>query len=132
MRRLGNQTGGESLFFGGKTDLPVETTVALDSILQGMPKVRLLKIDVEGAEYPILLTSKLLGKVQEICGEYHQIGMPSWAAVDGFPEFTWPVLEKFLTGLGYSVEIVPTKATHGLFFAKRPEPFGTPPVDAST
>lgn len=55
-------------------------SISLDKILGdlGTPpiakRVRLLKIDCEGAEYPILLTSKLLGQVDEIVGETHRIG----------------------------------------------------------
>jgi hypothetical protein len=37
-------------------------------------RVRLLKLDCEGAEWPILLTSQRLHLIDEICGEFHEIG----------------------------------------------------------
>ena len=46
-------------------------TVSLDDILINFPKVSLIKIDTEGAEYEILFNSKLLFKVDKIVGEYH-------------------------------------------------------------
>jgi FkbM family methyltransferase len=44
----------------------------LDAILNNFSDVKLLKIDVEGAEYPILYTSCQLDKIQQICGEFHE------------------------------------------------------------
>lgn len=48
------------------------SAVGLDVILAETGPVRLLKLDVEGAEYPILLTSRGLALVAEIIGEYHE------------------------------------------------------------
>jgi len=47
-------------------------SVALDEILAGLPSVRCLKIDAEGAEFPILLTATRLDRVVEIIGEFHE------------------------------------------------------------
>jgi FkbM family methyltransferase len=47
--------------------------VPLDTILKRLHRVRLLKLDSEGSEWPILLHSKELHRVQEICGEYHEM-----------------------------------------------------------
>jgi len=47
--------------------------IKLDDILAQHEKVRLLKIDVEGSEYPILYTSKQLNKVEVIVGEFHEM-----------------------------------------------------------
>jgi FkbM family methyltransferase len=47
-------------------------SVALDEILEGLPRVRCLKIDVEGSEFPILLTATRLDRVDEIVGEFHE------------------------------------------------------------
>jgi FkbM family methyltransferase len=56
----------------GGGDTLVETT-SLDEILKDIEKVRFLKINCEGSEYPILLTSKLLfDKVEEIAAELHR------------------------------------------------------------
>ena len=40
------------------------STVSLDNILRPFKTVQLLKLDCEGSEWPILFTSKLLGKVE--------------------------------------------------------------------
>ena len=46
-------------------------TAAFDDILEGMPEVRLVKMDCEGSEWPILYTSKRLTRVLEYVGEWH-------------------------------------------------------------
>lgn len=54
--------------------------VALDAILRDYQEVRLLKLDCEGSEYPILYTSKELGRVQEIVMETHEkMGFEEWS-----------------------------------------------------
>jgi FkbM family methyltransferase len=47
-------------------------TIKLDSILSQFDKVKLLKVDIEGSEYPVLYTCSQLDKVEEIIGEYHE------------------------------------------------------------
>jgi FkbM family methyltransferase len=86
-------------------------TVALDTILEPYPQVRYLKIDVEGAEYPILLTSRLLGRVFEIAGEFHQSGESE----------TMAALAAHLRALGFWVIWRDTSPGLGLFFASREE-----------
>jgi FkbM family methyltransferase len=61
-------------------------SIALDQVIDeittgGTRRVRLLKLDCEGAEWPILLTSRRLHLVDEIVGEFHEIGGP-------FPEIS--------------------------------------------
>jgi FkbM family methyltransferase len=46
-------------------------TISLDTIIAQVGHIDLLKIDAEGSEYPILLTSRQLHRVTEIVGEYH-------------------------------------------------------------
>jgi len=53
--------------------------IAFDEIVDlvtgnGEKRIRLLKLDCEGAEWPILLTSQRLHLIDEICGEFHEIG----------------------------------------------------------
>jgi FkbM family methyltransferase len=55
--------------------------VAFDDVVdlatnRGERRVRLLKLDCEGAEWPILLTSRRLHLIDEIVGEFHEIGGP--------------------------------------------------------
>lgn len=70
-----HQSMGHSMY---EHELPNKTTVlatSLDEILQSnkIKKIDFLKIDAEGAEYPILLnaTAKTLSKVNKIFIEYH-------------------------------------------------------------
>jgi FkbM family methyltransferase len=116
--------------------------IAFDEIVDrvtnnGEHRVRLLKLDCEGAEWPILLTSQRLGLIDEICGEFHEIGgqffeigedrteqkpVFSFAHVD---KFTVDVLVDFLEDAGYAVtwqrHTRPGGAPEGLglFFATR-------------
>jgi FkbM family methyltransferase len=71
-------TGDGSVIWG--VGEPVEK-VAFDDVVdlvtnRGERRVRLLKVDCEGAEWPILLTSRRLHLVDEIVGEFHEIGGP--------------------------------------------------------
>lgn len=47
-------------------------SVALDDLLRREGKIGLMKLDCEGSEWPILLRSRELCRVQRICGEYHE------------------------------------------------------------
>jgi Methyltransferase FkbM domain len=71
-------TGGGSVICGAGE--PV-AKVAFDDVVDlvtngGERRVRLLKLDCEGAEWPILLTSRRLHLIDEIIGEFHEIGGP--------------------------------------------------------
>lgn len=48
------------------------TAIGLDNALRHVPKVRFLKIDAEGSEYPILYTADL-SKIEEIAAEFHRV-----------------------------------------------------------
>jgi len=48
------------------------TYVSLDAILEKFDRVKLLKLDCEGSEFPILLTSRRLDLVERIVGEVHE------------------------------------------------------------
>ena len=69
-------TGGGSLIWD--TDGPLVDTVPFDAVIDaasenGRRRISLLKIDCEGAEFPILLTSKRLACIDRIVGEYHEL-----------------------------------------------------------
>jgi FkbM family methyltransferase len=71
-------TGDGSVIWG--VGEPV-AKIALDDVVdevtnRGERRVRLLKLDCEGAEWPILLTSRRLQEIDEIVGEFHEIGGP--------------------------------------------------------
>jgi FkbM family methyltransferase len=132
-------TGNGSVIWGSGE--PV-AKIAFDDIVdrvtnRGAHRVRLLKLDCEGAEWPILLTSRRLGLIDEICGEFHEIGgqfpeisedraaqrpVFTFANVD---KFTIDVLVEYLTDAGFTVtwhrHTRPTGSPEGLglFFATR-------------
>jgi FkbM family methyltransferase len=132
-------TGNGSVVWG--TGEPV-AKLAFDEIVDratnnGAHRVRLLKLDCEGAEWPILLTSQRLGLIDEICGEFHEIGGQfleiSEDRTEQQPVFSFANVEKFtidvlvdhLTDAGFIVtwhrHTRPNGAIEGLglFFATR-------------
>ena len=113
--------------------------IALDDVLlevtdDGRERVRFLKIDCEGSEYPILLTAKRLDLVDEIAGEYHNFTtehapthpfyrIADKARVPGYDRYTVDELSAKLRAVGFDVtaETHPTIPTlAGWFFAVRP------------
>jgi FkbM family methyltransferase len=107
-------------------------TIAFDALVRqithdGAKRIRLLKIDCEGSEWPILLTSTTLHLVDEICGEYHELGEQSsnrhpTFTIPGYKEYTSKVLVRFLQDQGFSTDHYPHGYQHeaiGMFFAKR-------------
>jgi FkbM family methyltransferase len=131
-------TGNGSVVWGSGE--PV-TKIAFDEIVDrvtnhGERPVRLLKLDCEGAEWPILLTSQRLGLIDEICGEFHEIGGEFLEISEDRPakgpvfslgsttKFTIDVLVGCLEHAGFAVthrRHRPTGALEGLglFFATR-------------
>jgi FkbM family methyltransferase len=132
-------TGNGSVIWGSGE--PV-AKIAFDEIVDrvtkcGEHRVRLLKLDCEGAEWPILLTSQRLGLIDEICGEFHEIGgqfleigedRPGKQPVFAFAnveKFTIDVLVEHLSAAGFTVtwqrHVRPGGSPEGLglFFATR-------------
>jgi FkbM family methyltransferase len=98
---------------GGVTSLADSTqdesasVIALDDILKNYEEIHTLKIDCEGAEFPILLTSKLLGKIKRIVGEYHElyhVNLP-WVKVGEHLSLTRHTLKDYLISQGFDVKI---------------------------
>lgn len=133
-------TGSGNVLWG-ETGQEVEP-IPLDDILltatSGGHRVALLKLDCEGSEWPILFTSKRLDLVDEIVGEYHEIGgpnmrllhhdlphqgkIPARAQVGSYQRYTKDELASFLRAGGFSqIEIVPSTPLSwiGHFFARR-------------
>ena len=135
-------TGNGSVIWPFSTNATAVTKLAFDEIVglvtnHGEKRVRLLKLDCEGAEWPILLTSQRLDLIDEICGEFHEIGgqfleisedrlsKEPVFSYDGSAKFTIDLLVTYLNNLGFSV----TYSRHrrpageleglGLFFARR-------------
>ncbi|MFM7149963.1 MAG: hypothetical protein ACKO23_08985, partial [Gemmataceae bacterium] len=79
----------------------------------------------EGAEWPILLTSRELQRVEAICGEYHLGELPDFFQVSGSPSPSEDLLRDFLREQGYEVilePLPPRPQPCGLFFARRRSP----------
>jgi FkbM family methyltransferase len=124
----GANTGGGNVL--GAEGLAIET-VALDDVLRevtdnGRKRVRFLKSDCEGAEFPILLTSRLLHWIDQIHGEFHETGdgirnhaaIPEPARIPGVEAFTIEVLAACLHKAGFHVEYTRNGASNlGSFFA---------------
>jgi FkbM family methyltransferase len=120
-------TGGGHLF-GPAADGLTVPTVPLDEVVgdvlaaAGRERLRLLKLDCEGSEYPVLLTATCLGVIDEVCGEYHEVGpVGPGLAVGGITNFTHQVLVDHLSRAGFRVtaEPNPRDARLGWFWARR-------------
>jgi FkbM family methyltransferase len=88
----------------------------------GARRVRLLKLDCEASEWPILLTSRRLDRIDAVCGEYHVVPAAGLFAVAGHDEYTPDLLERYLGAQGFRVHTVPEPRRPGelgLFFAER-------------
>ncbi|HEY9659160.1 MAG TPA: FkbM family methyltransferase [Allocoleopsis sp.] len=103
---VGVNTGGGNVFAEAGTPVP---TVSLDEII-GDRQVRMLKVDCEGSEFPILLTSQKLRNCACVIGEYHLIkDVPSIAQVNGSEFYTVGLLADMFVAQRFRVEFVPYK-----------------------
>ena len=122
-------TGGGGVLYGAADGETVEAE-AFDDIIDritghGRTRISLLKIDCEGSEFPILMTSRRIHLIDRIAGEFHEIGtpanpasIPSHAAVPGVDEFSLRSLSAYLAARGFHVEAeCAPGARFGLFFA---------------
>jgi FkbM family methyltransferase len=100
--------------------LPFDELV-LRAAAGGAGRIRLLKLDCEGAEWPILLTARRLDLVDAICGEYHLDACTGLFAVRGYSDYTPALLERHLAEHGFRVRSRPAAKDprFGLFFAER-------------
>ena len=120
--------GGGTLIWD--TDGPLVDAVAFDDVVDavsenGRRRINLVKIDCEGAEFPILMTSRRLDCVDRIVGEYHELRaeLPPHVRIPGCRQFTVDALTAHLAGAGFAVTLEPqataTFGELGLFFAER-------------
>lgn len=94
-------------------------TVPFDDIVERAGTVDLLKIDAEGSEYPILLTSRKLDRIGTIVGEFHDIaGLDARMAIPGVPDWTVERLRAHLERQGFDVD-VRRRGALGFFRATR-------------
>jgi len=91
--------------------------VALDDLLIRLGQVQLVKLDCEGAEWPLLDEATQWQRVQAICGEYHLpplVPTHRLASAEG--------LRQRLQELGFRVRLEKARGSRlpvGLFFANR-------------
>ena len=118
----GNTGGGCILYdeVGQKLE-----AIAFDEVIRnvtnnGQKRVRLIKIDCEGSEFPILLTSRMLHLIDNIHGEYHNGVNSPLARVEGVKQLTIVELTQHLQAAGFAVKSFPTNNDLGTFFATRP------------
>jgi FkbM family methyltransferase len=70
-----NRGGGSTIWGKGAEVDAVPFDAVVDAATDGgKQRVRLLKIDCEGSEFPILMTSNRLHLIDEIAGEFHEYG----------------------------------------------------------
>jgi FkbM family methyltransferase len=85
------------------------TSMPLDAILERFGRVKLLKIDCEGSEFPILLTSQRLDRVERVVGEIHEYEedfvkvLDPHARVAGYAAYRAEHLVARLGSFGFSV-----------------------------
>ena len=136
-------TGGGSVIWADEGT--VVPKLAFDDLMTeitegGRKRARLVKLDCEGSEWPILLTSRTLGWIDEICGEFHEIGSPhpgidggrtprdSLFCLPGAPALTAETLVRCLGAAGFEVIYERHRLPNGeveaqgLFFARRALP----------
>jgi FkbM family methyltransferase len=102
--------------------------IPLDAILERFDRVKLLKLDCEGSEFPILLTSSRLDRVERIVGELHECGaeviarLAPESRVSGYDEYRLDDLVRRLESLGFRIHLRQTSQNLWLFDARRTAP----------
>jgi len=116
-------TGSGCVFYNGggeKLDLIAFDDIIREATDNGRKRIRLVKTDCEGSEFPILMTSRLLHLIDNIYGEYHHGVVAPAARVDGVAELTIDALTQHLQAAGFHVKSYPTpNSCLGYFFASR-------------
>ncbi len=119
-----NTGGGAVVASGGELDIRLKRfDTELEQVLskEGVKRIRLLKLDCEGSEFPILLTSDRLDLIDEIVGEYH-LGFNIALPINGKTRFSLVDLEQVLANAGFAeISFKPSEgdSSLGYFFAQR-------------
>ncbi|HEV8542608.1 MAG TPA: FkbM family methyltransferase [Verrucomicrobiae bacterium] len=113
----GQNTGGGAIFVHRTGSVQA---IALDEVLRKVKRCRLLKLDCEGSEWPILLYSKELWRVQSIRGEFHE--MQKHELCPDFPKLNRELLRALLKKHFRTVKTALDKANPklGKFWASEP------------
>jgi FkbM family methyltransferase len=103
------------------------SSVPLDVILERFSRVKLLKLDCEGSEFPILLTSRQLNRVERVVGEIHELEegfmkvLDRHSRVPGYVTYRLEDLMARLESFGFRVSTRPGGPHMYLFDARRGE-----------
>jgi hypothetical protein len=134
MARLDDNRAGMSVLWGELSRPGAEEVrvMPFDQLIDevtaaGVRRIKLLKIDCEASEFPILLTSRKLCLIDAICGEFHEMGgpydtipIPERFRVDGINQFSMSLLEERFAQEGFIVHSERYgNSNMGLFFAAR-------------
>lgn len=95
-----NENTGGGNVLTNTSGLQVEW-MSLDKVIDDK-QIRMLKLDCEGSEFPILLTTKKLDQVQEIVGEFHEMDVPKHLDLS-YEKFTMSLLKEHLESKGFEV-----------------------------
>jgi FkbM family methyltransferase len=113
---------------------PIVESITFDELirlvlLESPGQVDRVKIDAQGAEFPLLLTATTLMSIDRLVGEFQEHGVPGGPPIPlamgpGLPSpLTYDLLVARLEAQGFAVEVslTPGFETHriGLFFAER-------------
>lgn len=93
----------------------------LAELTAGGRRIAVAKLDCEGAEWPVLFTSRMLNRIEVLCGEYHLGDWPEVFRVAG-ADFTPEALVMWLRRQGLQARAVPHPQAAGRlghFFAAR-------------
>ena len=91
----------------------------IDEVTHSNDRIKLVKLDCEGSEFPILFTSKKLHLIDYICGEYHPITFRPSDRINGKIFFDGNDIVYYLNSQGFSTITTNSSRSIGLFFAKR-------------
>jgi len=98
---LGTQEEGENRLI--VPTFPFDEIIRLRLLKRAQSEKVLLKLDCEGAEFPILFSSTELDSIDYICGEFHEPSfVPDEAKVEGFENYDALTLQKFLKESGFA------------------------------
>jgi FkbM family methyltransferase len=124
-----NTAGGSVIWSHGEEEV---RAVAFDDVIHeitdnGNQRVKMLKIDCEGAEFPILLTSKMLhlidtihGEFHEMAGDYDALTIHEHSKIPGFDRFSIVELTNVLEQAGFKVTATRYSDSNlGFFYASR-------------
>jgi FkbM family methyltransferase len=110
--------------------------VPLDAVLERLERVRLLKLDCEGSEFPILLTSTQLHRVERLVAEVHEVAEEEMALlvpasrVSGYRAYRVDDLVAHLEGAGFRVRTRPAGPGMHLLDARRGDACRAPAGEA--